>query len=132
MRKQRCISAVQQISSFCYKDSTIPLLPQPLAIFFKWLNNPVCVGPGRKPRRPLFFATGLIYAYASAIHFRWSLQQKNMQQYRMLSVRGLDQNSSASGLGQEVKRSAFKSRALNLKIVYNIDFDICFLCVCVF
>ena len=35
---------------FRYTDSTIPLLSShPL-----WLYRPVCVGPGRKPRRPVF------------------------------------------------------------------------------
>ena len=46
---------------FRYSDSTIPLLPKseiqvpshPL-----WQYSPVCVGPGRKPRRPVFSQRG--------------------------------------------------------------------------
>ena len=26
-----------------------------------WLYNPVCVGPGRKPRRPVFFVAGAVF-----------------------------------------------------------------------
>ena len=36
---------------FRYIDSTIPLLPKS---YLLRLYNPVCVGPGRKPRRPVF------------------------------------------------------------------------------
>ena len=47
---------------FRYTDSTIPLLP----IYMKfqasshllWLYSPVCVRPGRKPRRPVFSQRG--------------------------------------------------------------------------
>ena len=47
---------------FRYTDSTIPLLPKSeissLTNNLLWLNSPVCVGPGRKPRRPVFSERG--------------------------------------------------------------------------
>ena len=68
MRKQRRRSAVavtaqaDQRLSFRYTDSIIPLLPKseissPLAIFSD-CRSPVCVGAGRKPRRPVFWRRG--------------------------------------------------------------------------
>ena len=42
---------------FRYTDSTIPVLPNPkyqVPSDLQWLPSPVCVGPGRKPRRPVF------------------------------------------------------------------------------
>ena len=42
---------------FRYTDSTIPLLPIPeisSLYAFSVTAQPVCVGPGRKPRRPVF------------------------------------------------------------------------------
>ena len=49
---------------FRYIDSTIPLLPvnEILASsHLVWLCSPVCVGPGRKPRRPVFSQRGSYY-----------------------------------------------------------------------
>ena len=51
-------SEADQRFCFCYKDSTISLLPKseilkPLAIFL-WLHSTVCVRPDLKPRRPVF------------------------------------------------------------------------------
>ena len=46
---------------FRYTDSTIPLLPNPIfqvSNNFLWLYSPVCVRPGRKPRRPVFSERG--------------------------------------------------------------------------
>ena len=46
---------------FRYTDSTIPLLPNPkfeASSHFLWLKSPVCVGPDRKPRRPVFSQRG--------------------------------------------------------------------------
>ena len=46
---------------FRYMDSTIPLLPQPkfqASSHLLWLYGPVCVGPGRKHRRPFFSQRG--------------------------------------------------------------------------
>ena len=31
--------------------------------YLLWLDSPVCVGPGRKPRRPVFSQRGSIYLY---------------------------------------------------------------------
>ena len=49
---------------FCYTDSTISLLSkyeiaslQPSSHLL-WLYSPVCVGPGRQPRRPVFSQRG--------------------------------------------------------------------------
>ena len=47
---------------FRYIESTIPLLPKSeissQSSHLLWLYRPVCVGPGRKPRRPLFSQRG--------------------------------------------------------------------------
>ena len=49
---------------FRYTDNTIPLLPKSetpsfhASIHLLWLYSPVCVGPGRKPRRPVFSQRG--------------------------------------------------------------------------
>ena len=48
---------------FRYTDSTIPLLPKSeISIHFMWLYSPVCVGSGRKPRRPVFSQRGSLNA----------------------------------------------------------------------
>ena len=42
---------------FRYTDSTIPLLPKSkfqASSHLLWLHNPVYVGPGRKPKIPVF------------------------------------------------------------------------------
>ena len=42
---------------FPYTDSTIPFLPKSefqASRHLLWLYSPACVGPGRKPRRPVF------------------------------------------------------------------------------
>ena len=44
---------------FRYMDSTIPLLFKPLA---KLCGYTACVGPGRKPRRPVFSQRGSVEA----------------------------------------------------------------------
>ena len=47
---------------FRYTDSAIPLLPKSkkfqASSHLLWLHSPVCVGPGRKPRRPVFSQRG--------------------------------------------------------------------------
>ena len=46
---------------FRYTDSSIPLLPTSeiqVSSHLLWLYSPVCVGPGRKPRRPVFSQRG--------------------------------------------------------------------------
>ena len=46
---------------FRYLASTILLLPNPKFQAYShllWLYSPVCVGPGRKPRRPVFSQRG--------------------------------------------------------------------------
>ena len=45
---------------FRYSDSTIPLLSKSKSSFLS-LYRPVCVGPGRKPRRPVFSRRGSKY-----------------------------------------------------------------------
>ena len=45
---------------FRYSDSTIPLLFKASSSFLS-LYRPVCVGPGRKPRRPVFSRRGSNY-----------------------------------------------------------------------
>ena len=42
---------------FRYTDSTIPLLPKSES-HCVWLYSPVCMRPGRKPRRPVFLQRG--------------------------------------------------------------------------
>ena len=44
---------------FRYTDSAIPLLFQ-ASSYILWLYSPVCVRPGRKPRRPVFSERGSI------------------------------------------------------------------------
>ena len=44
---------------FRYIDSTIPIPAKSASLKSSlWLNSPVCVGPGRKPRRPVFSQRG--------------------------------------------------------------------------
>ena len=46
---------------FRYTDSTIPLLPKSkikASSYLLWLQSLVCVGPGQKPRRPVFSQRG--------------------------------------------------------------------------
>ena len=46
---------------FRYIDNTIPLLPKSeiqASSLLLWLYSPVCVGPGRKPRTPVFSQRG--------------------------------------------------------------------------
>ena len=58
---------------FRYTASTIPLLSKPekklqVSSHLLWLYSLVCVGPGRKPRRPVFSERGsydVSYLYAS-------------------------------------------------------------------
>ena len=58
---QLCVKhAADQGLCFCYIDSTIPLLPMS-EIFsdrLLWLFSPICVGPGWKPRRQVFWRCG--------------------------------------------------------------------------
>ena len=44
---------------FCYIASAILLLPKfQASSHLLWLYSPVCVGPGQKPRRPVFSQRG--------------------------------------------------------------------------
>ena len=55
--------AADQCFCFCYKDSTIPLLPKSensSLCHILWLYCQVCIGPGQKPRRQVFLTTQLI------------------------------------------------------------------------
>ena len=47
-----------QCLCFCYIDSTFPLRPKPQAIFRACIYSPVCVGPGKKPRKQVFLRHG--------------------------------------------------------------------------
>ena len=49
-------SKADQRLCFRYMDSTTPLLPA--SSHLVWLHSLVCVGPGRKPRRPVFSERG--------------------------------------------------------------------------
>ena len=43
---------------FCHLDSTVPLLSKSkfqVSSHLLWLYSPVCLGPDRKPRRPVFW-----------------------------------------------------------------------------
>ena len=53
--RSNCVA--DQRLCFCYSDSTIPLLPKSDLLL---LHSPVCVGPGRNPRRPFFSQLGSI------------------------------------------------------------------------
>ena len=60
---------------FRYIDSTIPLLSKSeisslLSSHLLWLYSPVCVGPGRKPRRPVFSQRGSIYLLGKELFTR--------------------------------------------------------------
>ena len=46
--------AADQRLCFRYTDSSIPLLPKSEISSLLWLYSPVCVGPGWKPRKPVF------------------------------------------------------------------------------
>ena len=50
--------AADQRLCFRYIDTTIPLVPKSeissILTSLLWLYSPVCVGPGRKPRRQVF------------------------------------------------------------------------------
>ena len=49
---------------FRYTDSTIPLpLKSEISSLLLWLYSPVCVGPGRKPRKTGFLTTRLIFVF---------------------------------------------------------------------
>ena len=49
---------------FRHSDSTIPLLPKfQASSHLLWSYSPVCVGPGRKPRRPAFSQRGSYNVY---------------------------------------------------------------------
>ena len=43
-----------QCLCFRYTDSTIPLLSSSASSYLLWLYSLVCMGPGRKPQRPVF------------------------------------------------------------------------------
>ena len=64
MRKQRRRSAYREADlRLCFRciDITIPLLPYTkfkASSHLHWLLSPVCVGPGWKPRRPVFSQRG--------------------------------------------------------------------------
>ena len=60
MRKHRRRSADQRLC-FRYTDSTIPLLPKSeISSFYpsSVAVQPSCIGPGRKPRKPVFSERG--------------------------------------------------------------------------
>ena len=53
---------------FRYTDSTIPLQLNPkfqASSHLLWMYSPVCVGPGQKPRRPVFSQPGSIHVSVS-------------------------------------------------------------------
>ena len=52
--------AADQHLCFCYMASTIPLLPKS-EIHLLWLYSLACVGPGWKPRRPVFLRQGSLF-----------------------------------------------------------------------
>ena len=63
MRKQRRRSAAQLISAFVFTRWIVQFLlylhPKfQASSLFLWLYSPVCVGPGGKPRRPVFSQRG--------------------------------------------------------------------------
>ena len=52
-------SEADQRLRFRYTGNTIPLLHKSeISSCLLWLYSPVCVGPGRKPRRPVFSKRG--------------------------------------------------------------------------
>ena len=59
----RSSCAADQCLCFCYMDSTMTLLSKSKISSLKllWLCSLVCVGPGRKPRRPVFSQRGSFY-----------------------------------------------------------------------
>ena len=70
---QMCdIRAADQRLCFRYLDSTIPLLPKseifkPLYSHLLKMYSPVCVGPGRKPRRQVFSRRGSYVTYFKSV-----------------------------------------------------------------
>ena len=57
---------------FRYTASTIPVLPEPdfqASSHLLWLYSLVCVGPGRKPRRPVFSQRGSIHTISKFSQF---------------------------------------------------------------
>ena len=62
---------------FRYSDSTIPLLfTSEISSHLLWLYSPVCVGPGRKSRRPVFSQRGSIVL--PTVNLNW----KNLENVR--------------------------------------------------
>ena len=59
---------------FCYIDSTISLYflytKFQASSHLLWLYSPVCVGPGQKPRRPVFSQRGsnLLNLFTDVVH----------------------------------------------------------------
>ena len=78
MRKQRrtqisCAVTAQLISAFVFairiKQTPYYLNPKfQASSHLLWLYNPVCVGPGRKPRRPVFLQRGSFSFIRNCIH----------------------------------------------------------------
>ena len=49
------------------KVQSLPFLNPKFQVpsYLQWLSSPVCVGPGRKPRRPVFWRRGFILTFTS-------------------------------------------------------------------
>ena len=46
--------------------------------YLLWLHSPVCVGPGRKPRRPVFSQQGSYYRSRTRMHRHWGNVPKSL------------------------------------------------------
>ena len=57
---------------FRYTNIAIPLLPTSkiLSLLLSFLYSPVCVGSGRKPRRPVFSQRGSYISCFQSIHYQ--------------------------------------------------------------
>ena len=68
--------AADQRLCFRYTDSTSSLLPKSeiSSLDLLWQYSPVCVGPGRKPRRPVFSQRGSYDLYKSVNIVDWILK----------------------------------------------------------
>ena len=72
-----CISVTAKlISAFVFATrilQSLCILNPKVSIHFLWMPSPVCVGPGRKPRRPVFWRRGSYRERVVWHYFRYQI-----------------------------------------------------------
>ena len=100
------------------------------SIYFLWLHSPVCVGPGRKPRRPVFSQRG------SNISDAWKSQFAFFGAVNLICDDFITTEDAYTGHGRHSHKSFkhcsgkvnhFSLTTLHCKIFSGICFIICFL-----